>query len=242
MASILKAITNLPLPIIYGIVVILIIIPLIQPLGLPIPINPYAREFYDIVEDVPAGSKILFDPEFSPGTYATYNSVAIRFVEQCFRKGFPIYIYTNVALAPIIKSEIVSKAPSYADQVYGVDWIHFGFAPGSPDIAKATFSTDIRALFPVDFENGQPLDSYPMMAGVNGFADFYLLFDIYTGMATMDSNLRQWVLPNPDVIWLDSPNQVDAPSSVAYYKGGQMDGIIYGPDMYAAYEYLMNPR
>jgi hypothetical protein len=236
--NVIVKITKIPLTVIYLIVLISVIVPLIRPLGLPIPVDPKAVEFYEVIENLPPNSKILFDPEFSPGTIRTYQSVAVRFVEQVLTNGHTLYIYSTVQMAPIVKDWIVEKAPSAKNAVYGEDWIHFGFVPGSPDIAKSSFASDIRSVFPTDYEENKPIDEFPMMQGVNTIDDFDLLFDIYTGMQTLDSNLRQWVLPS-GILWVESPNQVDAASSLPYYNSGQMAAIIYSPQMYAAYEILL---
>jgi hypothetical protein len=239
MAEIIKKLGDINLTYVYLGVLILVVVPLIVPVGLPIYMDPKAVEFFDTIENLPPGSKILFNPEFSPGTAATYESVAIRFIEQCFQKGHKVYIYSTVQMAPIVKDWLVNEAPSVSTKEYGVDWIHFGFVPGSPDIAKATFAEDVRSAFPTDYEQKKSLDEYPMMEGVNTISDFDLLFDIYTGLQTLDSNLRQWVLPiYPDLKWVQSPNQVDAMTSLTWYGSGHMTAIIFGPTQYAVYERL----
>lgn len=70
MAEIIKKLANINPMYIYLTITILVVVPLIFPLSLPIYMDPQAVDFYDAIENLPEGSKILFNPSFSPGTAA----------------------------------------------------------------------------------------------------------------------------------------------------------------------------
>ena len=64
----------------------LVLIPMINPLGLPIPIATPAREFHDKVLELPEGSTIIFAHEVSGGGWDEIGPATVATLKLVFRE------------------------------------------------------------------------------------------------------------------------------------------------------------
>ena len=83
--SIWEKLMSVPREIIMGLVLIAILIPALNPLGLPLMVGSMSEDWYDTVDNMPAGSIVLFDigygsggyPSLGPGNIAAFHHEAV---------------------------------------------------------------------------------------------------------------------------------------------------------------------
>jgi len=227
-----------------GMLIILLIIPLSRPLGLPILIGEHSRAFYRIVEELPPNAKILFSqvtpvvlmgdliPQAIPVTY--------QLVSLAKERNWKLYfvgIGSPDGILQLIDSEIWATIgwPEEYGLKYGEDWCNLGFVAGG-DISWSTFGSDIRAVVQYDRE-GNNIDSLPMMQDVNSVADFDIIFNNGEYNTVI---VRQWGEPYGKPLMLLCLTGAVVQDVEPFYRAGQVKEYLAGVRGGADYELLVN--
>jgi hypothetical protein len=78
---------NIPREVLYGILLIVFIVPLVYPLGLPVPISSEVRRWYQTIQDLPPGSTIMIDFGYSGGGEPELGPMAVAVYHEIFKRG-----------------------------------------------------------------------------------------------------------------------------------------------------------
>ncbi|MBS7635492.1 hypothetical protein KEJ34_08455 [Candidatus Bathyarchaeota archaeon] len=226
---------------IFLIYLLLIAIPMLRPIGLPLPIEEPTRKAYELLEKVPKGGVIVLVSdegfpswaELGPGEIAVYRH-AFRKVKQ---DGCKVIMLTCYEIAGMILGE---RALSYVDLTglkYGEDWVQLGYIPGYEAVLAAMMS-DLKSIAPVD-KFGTPTKDIPMLKNINSIDDYDLLYACtYTAM---DVYIRQWgekalAKGVPIVINMLSGT---VPLAMPYYRAGTLTAYLNSVVAGAGYELLI---
>ena len=161
---------------IFIIIALVVVIPLLVPIGMPIRATDTSKAVYDAIENLPRGSKFLLSLEYSPSTKPENHPMAISILRHLFRNDHKVYItclwpdgqfMAQDALKQVAEGEFNR---SMVRTMYCLD---IGRCRGG---CKGIVS-NIRKLYSVD-ANQTKIDEIPMMNGITKFKDFafYLVF------------------------------------------------------------------
>jgi hypothetical protein len=157
---------------------------------LPERATPLAESAFQVLDDLPTGSRILLAWDFDPASEGELGPMATSFIRQCSQRGHRMYF---IALWPVGAQMIRSTTSKviggyYPDLVYGQDWVDLGFKAGNEAVIK-TIATDFRQMFPSD-ARGTSVSAIPMMEGITSIADFDAIVNVSAGYP----GSKEWVL------------------------------------------------
>ena len=232
---------NIPREILYGILLVVFIIPMVYPLGLPVPISPNIETWYDTIEALPPGSVVMIDFGYSGGGEPELGPMAVAVYHHLFSKGDikMITMSTSIEGTQLWDKAIAEINPEakYGAQ-YGVDYIHIGYIAGG-ETAMAAIGTDLRATTSTDYR-GDSLDQYPIMDGISNADSFDLLICYTTGGDQSEGWVRQWqtvygtrymvsvlAMMVPTMLPYQDAGQIISVTSGA--QAGEMEGLVKVP-------------
>jgi hypothetical protein len=219
---------------------ILVSVILYRPIGLPLPITKEVRDAYNTVENLPAGSVVVFDVSISSGQYLDQTPGTEAFVKHLVDlvkdRGVKIVFVSSLSPdAPLLLEKYIIGLESVLDEIeYGEDWVQLGFI-GGQETGIAAFGADIWSSMPTD-AFGTPIESIPMMADIKTGADLDIIINNSGG--TFDPWLRQIneVYGTKQVMVIVT---ISIPGLTPYYLSGQVQGFLGGQRGGAEYELLI---
>lgn len=220
-----------------------VLFPLLNPLGLPVPIGRESKAWNQYIEDIPDDSVIMFSmdygvsgmPELYPMTVATMHHLW----SNAQARNWKIIVIAFWNQGPLVFDTLLGQidpAERYG-VVYGEDWVELGWVPGS-ETGMAAFATDIWGQTPRDFLEDRPLSEYPIMADVRTAEDVDLVISIETGTPGLPEWLRQWNDPF-GVPFIVGCIGVSVPGMAPYLASGQLSALMPGLTASGEYELLL---
>jgi hypothetical protein len=218
---------NIPREILYGILLVVFIIPMVYPLGLPVPISTNVEKWYDTVEALPPGSMVMIDFGYSGGGEPELGPMAVAVYKHLLRKeGIKVVaMSTSIEGTQLWDKAMAEIRPERYDAVYGVDYIHIGYIAGT-ETAMAAIGTDLRATTSTDY-HGDALSGFSIMDGINGAEDFDLLICYTTGGDQSEGWVRQWVTVY-GTNYMCSVLAMMVPTMLPYQDAGQVISVTSG--------------
>jgi len=238
---------------------VLMMIPMIFPIGLPIPISSLSREAFKAVEEVPNGGVILIEENNAFGTLVDIGPGESAFLRHAFEKlvtkDVRIIIYSgsidgNQISQRFLREYVGLPDPFNTDPTYGKLWVHLGWIPGGETII-AGMVTNMAATAPVDLY-GNPtvnMEVFKYVAArappidiING-NDINLFMVVHN--TSPDAWIRQWGQYGDPQRGFPHGNQIQIASSaqqasaMVFIQAGQMRSIIGGQRAGAEYELLI---
>jgi hypothetical protein len=237
--SIWEKLMSVPREVVMGLVFIAILIPALNPLGLPLMVGSMSEAWYDTVDSLPAGSIVLFDIGYGSGGYPSLGPGNIAAFHQLFEKDLRIVMMATALeggmMYPLIMDGV--KPESNYGAVYGEDYVFLGYIAGG-QTAMAGVLGDLHALASADYQ-GTSLSSLSLMDEVSGAEDF----DLVAYMTTAGGTAEGWVYQaysqyNRPVV--GGMLSMMTTSMKPYYDSGQMLGLMDGIKGAADLEFLTN--
>lgn len=226
--SIIDRLEDIPREILYGILLIVFIIPLIRPIGLPVPISPNVRVWYETIDALPPGSVVMVDFGYSGGGEPELGPMAVAVYHHLFRKGDirVITMSTSIEGPQLWDKAIAEVRPEERwGAEYGVDYIHIGYIAGT-ETAMAAIGKDLTATTSTDYR-GTPLSQYPIMDGIVDANDFDLILCYTTGGDQSEGWVRQWVTVY-GTPYMCSVLAMMVPTMLPYQNAGQIISVTSG--------------
>jgi len=229
----LRQIYNMRRPI-YFLLIILCVIPLIFPLGIPVAVSSDTRAAYNIIEGLSPGSTVLFDIGVDVAIWGDMEPLVVAAVHHIvIERSLKLVVVSFVPDGPIL-AERAFSALDLRNRRYGVDYVNLGYLVGG-ETATAAFAKDIRSVVKSDFR-GTRIDDIPIMKGINGATDFQLY--IYVIQADPVIPIRQIVVPYK-IKMIGLTTAFARPYCMPYLLAGQIAAIVTGLRGGAEYEYLL---
>ena len=226
--SIWDKLENIPREILYGVLLIVFIIPMVHPLGLPIQISPNVQKWYDTIEALPAGSVVMVDFGYSGGGEPELGPMAVAVFNQLFQRGdLKIVIMSTSIEGPLLFDKAMAevKPQQKYGAEYGVEYVNIGYIAGT-ETAMAAVGKDLRATTSTDY-HGNNLDQYPIMSGITDANSFDLLICFTTGGDQSEGWVRQWVTVY-GTPYLCSVLAMMVPTMLPYQQAGQIVALTAG--------------
>ena len=225
---------------IFIIIALVVVIPLLVPIGMPIRATDTSKEVYDAIEDLPKGSKFLLSLEYSPSTKPENHPMAISILRHLFRNDHKVYITCLWPDGQFMAQDALKQvAEGEFNKVYGQDYVLLGYRPGAEAVVKGIVS-NIRKLYSVD-ANQTKIDEIPMMNGITKFKDFAFLFSVSSGYP----GTIEWVqyAADPTGVPMSSGvTSIQVNEVMPYVQSGQMVGLLAGMPGAAEYESLIGEK
>jgi len=235
--SLLEKIEQIDARVIFTLIFIVTIIPLLKPMGLPIPISPEVQSAYDTIDALPPGSIVIFGNEFSAPSWTELGPAWIAVIKHMIMKDIRFvmgtYFYGEAPLAfdTMIKPKIKEYLDTYE---YGVDWCDLGYMPGG-EASLAAFASNVRMLEVDRF--GNRIDDLKIFDDIHSLTDFALCVELDPG-ARLDVYLRQfqerYALPFITITY-----GVTRAAYIPYIASGQLSGMCAALSGGAEYEQLV---
>ncbi|MFH0848270.1 MAG: hypothetical protein V1857_02045 [archaeon] len=222
-----RKLEDVPREILYAILLIVFIIPMLRPIGFPVPISPLIVKWHETIQALPAGSAIMIDFGYSGGGEAELGPMAVAVYHDIFKKGGLKAIAMSTAIeGPLLYDKVIAEVnPGQYGAKYGVDYIHIGYV-AAIETGMAAVGKDLRATTNTDYK-GTPLDQYPIMQGIKDATSFKLLICYTTGGDQSEGWVRQWYTPYKTP-YLCAVIAMMVPTMLPYQRAGQIVSLISG--------------
>jgi len=225
---------------IFIIIAVVVIVPLMVPIGMPIRATDTSKDVYDAIESLPKGSRVLLSIEYSPSTKPENHPMTISMLRHLFRNDQKVYVTCLWPDGQFMAQDALSQvAEDEFGKKYGEDYVLLGYRPGGEAVVKGIVS-NIRKLYSVDSRQTK-VDEIPMMDGITNFEDFVFLFSVSAGYP----GTIEWVqyAADPTGVPMSSGvTSIQVNEVMPYVQSGQMVGVLAGMPGAAEYESLIGKK
>jgi hypothetical protein len=222
--------------VIYGLLIVVLVAPLLRPLGFPIEITPVVQKFHATIETLKPGDVVFYAFEFGAGDYPEAEGAGIAVKRHLFAKGVRIVFATTNDQAVLVLQKSLQSAGIPSDRKYGVDWVFLGYIPGA-ETAIAALAADMHTAAKKD-HYGTPVEQLPLMKEVRSVKDIELLIVEGGGTETPTQFVRQWYAPYK-ARYLQICISVVGPTLQPFVGAGQIIAMVVGASGGAQYELLI---
>jgi hypothetical protein len=218
---------DIPREILYALLLICIIVPMLFPIGFPVPISAEVQRWYDTIDKLPAGSAVMVDFGYSGGGEPELAPFAVATYAQLFKKtGIKVVAMATSSEGPLLYEKAMAELnPARFGKEYGKDYIMIGYIAGT-ETAMAAVGKSISATTSTDYK-GTPLSQYTIMKGVDKAEDFALLIEYTTGGDQSEGWVRQWYT-SYHTPYLCCVLAMMVPTMLPYQKAGQIVSVVSG--------------
>ena len=225
---------------IFLIIALVVIVPLLIPVGLPIRPTDTTKNVYDAIESLPTGSKVLLSIEYSPSTRPENHPMTISIMRHLFTNNHKVFITCLWPDGQFMAQDAINQvAKNEFNKVYGEDYVFLGFRPGNEAVVKGIVS-NLRKLYTVDVYQ-EKIENIPLMKGIMNFKDFDFLFSSSAGFP----GTIEWVQYASDptgVPMATGVTSIQVNEVMPYVQAGQMVGVLAGMPGAAEYEALIGQK
>ncbi len=226
------------------IVGLLVLGPLLRPIGLPLVPTKPVRQFYEAIEAVPDGAIVLMSCDYDPGGKPETVPMTKTALRQLWDKKCRVVITCLwTGGSGLVDETVESTAEEYRASgktlVYGKDYVNLGFKAGY-EAVMVLMGKGIGNAFTQD-HRANPTASLPLMREVRDYSSFALLVNISAGYP----GTKEWVQQVNSRFHLPMVSgctAVSAPEYYPYLQSGQLRGLLGGMAGAAEYEKLRNEK
>ena len=222
--------------IIYIVMGLLVMIPLIKPLGLGVTSGPRAKTLFDAIDAVPAGKTILISVDFDPSSMPELYPMLTAVMRHAFAKDLKVLLCGLWVTGAGLADKAVTEIPPEFGKKYGEDVIFLGWKAGV-DAVILGMGENIKNVYPVDYY-GKSLDSLPIMNTVKQLRDIPIMVAISAGTP----GYQDWLLYAQSRYGMRvgaGLTAVSAADAYPFLQSGQLTGMLAGMKGGAEYEVLV---
>ena len=222
---------------IYTLLWISLVIPYLNPVGLPISIDSKTQEAYDLINTLQTGDVVMFSVDISSGAWGELAAGGKVLMQNLFEiPGLKLVFVNFDSQGQLFADRLLNSINKHGKE-YGIDYVLLGFVPGGKSVGGAALAKDIHSVFSKDFY-GTSIDTLKMMDNIKSHEDIDMIIDVDWGSGT-EAFLQQWVGPYKSILVAHMTNQM-APTFQPHYNAGNIKGFIVGVRGAAEYELLAN--
>ncbi len=218
--------------VLYVLLAVVLVLPLVRPIGLPISIRDNSKQVYDKIDELKPGARVIMDINYDVSAIADIESQAVAILNHLLDKDAKVIAISFVPQGPIIADRLLGRWLE-AGKEYGKDFCNLGYLAGG-ETAMNAFIRDLPKACPSDYM-GSPVSSLEVMNGIRSGADADLL--IYFSSSYTAEWIRQ---AGPlDVPIIAGVITVLGPAQEAFVQSGQLKGLLVGMRGGAEYELMI---
>jgi hypothetical protein len=228
--------------VIYGILLVVILIPMFFPITLKTYPSKQSQDFYDTVERIARESPnklVIIDGQWSPSTRGENQWQTQAIVTHLMARHLHFATLTGETQNnTVTQTQIVEPLTKKFGYVYGRDYVSWGYRPPASYVATIKgLVTDIPGTIKKDYK-GAPITQFEVMKGIKTRDDISALVEI-TPAGTVPENWLGLFEQNNKPAFLFAPTAVMAPTYYPYLDTGQMAGMLTGIKGAGDYEGLL---
>ena len=185
----LKFFQNLDRRWIFLLMLLSVAIPILGQWRFPEKATPLVQDVFDVVDNLPPGSKVLMAFDFDPASEGELGPMATAFTRHCCEKQHKMYFFALWPVGPQMIESTIARVirADYPDLEYGEDYVNLGFMSGNEGVIKVIV-TDLKKLITTDV-NGTNIDNIPMCRNLQNVQDFDLIINVSAGYP----GTKEWV-------------------------------------------------
>ncbi len=229
-------IQNVDRRVIYLLLFLCTLLPMIWPLGLPLPISPSTRAVYEIIEKLdPSKDVVLLSFDYGPGAGLDITAIPVVVAEHLTERGIKWVAVSFTTEGPMMADNIIKDLEKRGLK-YGTDFANLGYLAGDENAIRLfaldcfTIATDAR---------GNKTADLPIMQGKKTVKDFAFVH----GFTSSDLGITGWlrqVVDTMKIPYAVGVVTVSVPAATPFYNSGQLKGLLGGLRSAAEYEHLIN--
>lgn len=230
-----KKLQNIDRRIIYVLLILATAIPMIRPLAIPLSTGESVQKFFNIMDAIPAGEKVLFSLDYAPSGAPDVHPQALAVMQHMMDKGIGVVFIAFWEAGPMFGEQLIRAYEAQGFE-YGVHFANLGYIPGGEPAIKR-FGEDVAGQVTRDFRNN-PVSSLPIMQGIKDTRDFAAVIDFSAG----NPGIQEWVrqVQGPlDINFLAACVTVSVPQTMPFVDAGQVKALLGGLRGAAEYEVVM---
>ncbi len=219
---------------------LLVLLPLLRPIGVPLSASKPVRKFHDAIEGLPAGSIVLMSCDYDPGGKPELVPMTRTALRHLFdRKCKVVVTCLWTGGSGLVDETIEGLAQEYRaaghELVYGRDYVDLGYKAGY-EAVMVLMGKGIANAFPQD-QRANSTASLPLMKSVRDYSSFALLVNISAGYPGTKEWVQQ-VNSRFHLPMISGCTAVSTPEYFPYLQSGQLRGLMGGMAGAAEYEKL----
>ncbi|HET9493536.1 MAG TPA: zinc ribbon domain-containing protein [Chloroflexia bacterium] len=161
---------------------------------IPAPPAPGVIEFYNAVETAPSGAPVLVVYDWDASRSAEMSVLAKVVTHHIMSRKLPFVTVSTAPQGPgfaqQVTDSLVSDETANYGYRYGEEYLVLGYLPGN-EAALSALSTDIRRALPLDYVQGNTLDSFGLMQ--DGSPNRIQDFSMVVLLASSESDMLAWI-------------------------------------------------
>jgi hypothetical protein len=169
---------------VYLVLFLVVVIPLLNPIGMPISVSPDTHQYYEAINSVGDGDKVLFTLNTEYSGYNEIQSGIIASMRIFIENGCKICVAVGHPEATSIPEIVFNKLEHVLEEngyEYGEDYVILGYVMPN-EASVAAMSQDFHAAVTQDWL-GRSIDD-TFLAEVDSWEDWDFIADFTTGLAT----------------------------------------------------------
>lgn len=230
--SLLEKINTLDRRIIFLVLLILCFIPVIVPLGLPVPPSEATVNSYNTLAALSPNDVLCMTFDYAGGTAAELYPQNVVLLKHALKLNLRVVAVSFTVGGSELADMALAEA-GYGTKTYGVDYVNLGFISGS-ETGMSSFVKDIQATVAADFK-GTPLAQIPLMNDVKNLNSFK--YFAFTTSTSQDMYVRQFSGKGVPVIGCIQSLYFSVMN--VYVGSGQIIGFLNGLRGSAEYEVMI---
>ncbi|HHW26423.1 MAG TPA: hypothetical protein GXX23_03665 [Firmicutes bacterium] len=159
---------SIPKPAIYATLILVFLVPLIRPMGLPLLMSENTRKAYEYIDALPEGSIVFHSIAFNPAVDAENWPQMLALVRHYMKNGLKIIFYPTMQEGGMYAERIRSTYAAEYGYEYGEDYVILPFKAGGESAIAGL--KDFWSFMPSDVD-GTPLKDLPLFQGFTDMRD-----------------------------------------------------------------------
>jgi hypothetical protein len=206
----------------YWVLFIVLMIPFINPIGLPISIGSSTKQLYNVILDLEEGDVVSLDMCLSVATWPEVMPGLVVFVNTLIDEGAKMTFVSSQIDVEMSWDRLNILVPRLKELTYGEDYVFLGYYTGGA-AAISQMAVDMSSIFPAD-HYGTPVEELPLMQQVNKATDYAL--HLGNGECC-EVYIAHWRIPFGTPIGMNGIAMKGSTLS-PHYKAGNLVGLAIG--------------
>ena len=216
---------------------LVILIPLLYPVGLPVRVSAEVQRVYDYIERLPEGARVVISLDYDPASKPELQPMTVAILRHAFRRKLRLIGLTLWPTGTSMAESELTRIGQEFGKVYGQDYVFLGYAPGEAN-AILSMGQDLYAAFPTDYY-GTPTPTIPVLGEIRSLQDVAYVFSLSAGFPGLDT----WYVYGKEKYGFELGGGSVAVSVPKFYpllNTGQIQGLLGGLRGAAEYETLLD--
>lgn len=215
---------------------VIVVLTMLVPVTTKVTVSPYTQRMYDYIDSLPAHSVVMVSFDHDASSQPEIRPLSLCLLRHAFSRGLKMAGVSFQSEGTVIGYRMIEQTAKEFGREYGVDYVYLGFRP-QLQAAILQLGESIRGLYAQDYF-GTPLDSIPMLVGIDSLAQIAVVLSIADANNTthwMEYGKARFNVPIIAGVTASMVTSYDP-----YLSSGQLSAMVGGLRGAAEYERLLN--